>query len=298
MNFKKIFRSKFIQRPLLLIVILINNTRRSFARPIGLYFKYQELFRDKSALEIGGPTPLFGEDAKCFPIYSVLSRLDNCNFSDKTVWSSVKEGDPIECVGNRPGKQIVDDGCQLAKFKNSSYEIIINSHVVEHLANPIKALFRWKEVLTEGGILVMVIPHKDGTYDHRRPVTSMAHIIDDFNHNTPESDTTHFDEVLRLHDLKRDSTVSNSHEHLRRTNNNEIYRVVHHHVFDTLLVCTIVDYCGFEIVGVEQIRPYHIVLIARKSTGVKICNDSFLDRESKLYRKSPFQTDLGNSKCI
>lgn len=53
----------------------------------------------------------------------------------------------------------------------------------------------------------MVLPFKEKTFDHKRPVTSIEHILEDYNLNIDERDNTHFDEILNLHDLSRDPGV-------------------------------------------------------------------------------------------
>ncbi|CAB1208097.1 hypothetical protein [Acinetobacter bouvetii] len=52
---------------------------------------------------------------------------------------------------------------------------------------------------------MLVVPHKDGTFDHFRSVTTLEYLINDFNNeDIDERDLTHLDEILKLHDLSRD----------------------------------------------------------------------------------------------
>jgi hypothetical protein len=59
-------------------------------------------------------------------------------------------------------------------------------------------------VLRNEGLFVLVVPHEDGTLDHRRPVTRLSRLIEDFERQTAESDLTYVREILRLHDTARD----------------------------------------------------------------------------------------------
>jgi len=43
-------------------------------------------------------------------------------------------------------------------------------------------------VLGRGGMLVLVVPHPKRTFDHRRPVTTMAHLLEDERGETGEDD--------------------------------------------------------------------------------------------------------------
>ena len=61
---------------------------------------------------------------------------------------------------------------------NGSYEFIVNSHVLEHFVDPINTLLEWHRIVKEGGIIFMIIPHKDRTFDKERPRTTLQELID------------------------------------------------------------------------------------------------------------------------
>jgi len=286
-----IVRKKKVQNFLAIFYNINPSIKLLFTQPIGIFLKNKNLFENKYALEIGGPTPLFQKKNKKFPIYAELLSLDNCNFSEANFWSSLKEGEQIKFDNKNSGKQIIADASELFKIKDCSYDIVLNSHVIEHIANPIKALLEWKRVLKDNGTLVMIVPHKDGTYDHKRPITKLEHLIEDYNTNISENDTTHFHEVLELHDLIIDTTVKDFNDHYERTNDNPKRRIVHHHVFDTLLVVKLIDFVEFKIIDVQLIEPYNIIIIAKKVEMDSINNESFLNTNSSLYRNSIFATD-------
>ena len=288
---RKIVRTKVVQKSLLFFYHTITSIKLVFARPISIFIDNKHLFKNKYALEIGGPTPLFQKKNKKFPIYAELLKIDNCNFSEANFWSSLKEGELIKFDNKNSGKQIIADASDLSKIEDCSYDILLNSHVIEHIANPIKALNDWKRVIKDNGILVIVVPHKDGTYDHKRPVTKLDHLIEDFNTNISENDTTHFDEVLELHDLKIDTSVKDFDDHFERTNDNLKRRIVHHHVFDTLLAIKMIDFVGFNIIDVQLLKPYNIIIIAQKVEKNLVNNDFYLNKNTSLYQDSIFATD-------
>ena len=62
-------------------------------------------------------------------------------------------------------------------FKDNTWDFVINSHVLEHFFNPIKAINEWLRVIKPGGYLYMIIPHKERTFDHDREITSLSEII-------------------------------------------------------------------------------------------------------------------------
>lgn len=287
---KNILR-KIYFNPIVQDIILI--IRGYNIRPIRIFIKNITLFQDKSALEIGGPTKLFEDSGRVFPIYNKLRILDNCNFSESNFWGESQEGNEIKFNNKiRFGKQIISDASDLAKIEDATYDLIMNSHVLEHIANPIKALIEWKRVIKKEGILVMVVPHKDFTYDRKRAVTKFAHIVNDFKKSISEEDATHFQEVIDLHDFDKDSTVLNYSDHIERTRDNHRKRIVHHHVFDTKLVVQIVDFVNFKILDIQQIRPYHIIVIAKKMEKLSFeDNLEYFNKNSKIYTRSPFPSD-------
>jgi SAM-dependent methyltransferase len=224
-----------------------------------------ELFRDRVGLEIGGPSPIFGPRGLA-PIYPVAGRLDNCNFGARTMWEGdIEEGATFRYhPGRAPGRQYVAEATDLRQLPSGAYDFVLSSHALEHCANPLLALSEWVRVLKVGGFLLLVLPHRDATFDHRRPVTTLAHLIEDFDRRTTEADLTHLDEILRLHDLSRDEAAGDFEAFKARSLRNLENRGLHHHVFDTPLAVAMVDHMGLEVRHAEARRPMDIVVIARK----------------------------------
>ena len=66
---------------------------------------------------------------------------------------------------------------------DESQDFIVSSHVIEHFPNPIKALIEWDRLIRPGGIIFIIAPHMDRTFDKDRPVTPLKDVIDDFRNN-------------------------------------------------------------------------------------------------------------------
>jgi SAM-dependent methyltransferase len=215
-----------------------------------------------SGLEVGGPSAVFDEKS-LLPVYPIAGRIDNCNFAANTLWENdASDGSAFHFSAHRPpGRKYVAEATDLGAIPTSSYDFVLSSHTLEHTANPLKALAEWRRVLKSGGTLVLVVPHKDGTFDHRRPVTSLAHLKEDFLADRGEDDLTHLEEVLVLHDLARDpwSTSFSLRERMRL---NHEHRSMHHHVFDTRLVVDACEAAGFDLLAVEPIWHDHIIVVA------------------------------------
>ena len=215
--------------------------------------EYRESLQGMRCLEIGGPSDILGFGGP-FPIYSCLGEIDNCNFAEQTIWSS-------EAV--RYSRTFVVEGSAL-EIPAGTYDCVIASHCLEHMANPIKALHEWKRVLRAGGVLLLILPHRDYTFDWRRPVTTIEHMKQDFNRGTPESDLSHLDEILALHDLSRDPGAGTAEQFCQRSLNNAQFRALHHHVFVPETAVELVSETGFSVIR-QSVHGYNIVTLAKSS---------------------------------
>lgn len=252
---------------------------------------YLSVFGQKSGLEIGGPSQIFGEEG-AIPVYNALKGLDNCLFSNRTIWEGeVQEGLRFRYHALKPpGYQFVLEGSRLLTIRDSSYDCVLSSHTLEHIANPLQALKEWKRVSRKDGLLLLLVPHKDGTFDWRRSSTSMAHMIEDYSQNIGEDDLTHLSEVLELHDLRKDPPAGSFDNFRSRCLQNYSYRAMHHHVFDTPTAVAMLDYAGFQVLRVNHLKPFHILLVAQCSDRVPD-NSAFLAQDAEYLRRSPFRSD-------
>ena len=81
--------------------------------------------------------------------------------------------------------RLIRDATSLDGIEDASYDVVLASHTLEHIANPLLALSEWRRVVGADGHLVLVLPHLENTFDHRRPVTTLEHIEADFAASTP-----------------------------------------------------------------------------------------------------------------
>ena len=268
---------------------------RAFHSRLASFQNCGPMFRGKAGLEIGGPSGVFGRRG-LFPVYPLARRIDNCNFGSTTVWEgTIEQGLTFRYDGqHNPGTQYVAEATDLGFIASNSYDFVLSSHTLEHVANPLAALTEWKRVLKDDGVLALVLPHREGTFDHRRPVTKMSHLIDDLERKTGEDDQTHLEEILALHDLAMDPEAGGSDAFKARAMRNIESRCLHQHVFDSQLAIDMVDHMGFQIMVVETHQPFHIFVIARKpGVEARVRNESFVgmtprdsSAESRSFRCS------------
>lgn len=238
----------------------------SFTREIPDSHLYKNCILEKNGIEIGGPSSVFRYS---LPLYEKIENLDIVNFSHSTVWErNIKEDKKIKYYRNKSGIQIIADGTDLSNIENNNYDFVLSSNCLEHIANPLKALFEWKRILKNGGFLILVLPNPKGNFDHARPITTFAHMLADFNENKLESDLTHLEEILALHDLSLDPSAGDFDNFKKRCLDNFDNRTLHHHVFDLHLISQMIEFTGFKCLNKYQSRR-DFYFLAAKDTGTK-----------------------------
>jgi SAM-dependent methyltransferase len=224
---------------------------------------YLPFVQGKCGLEIGGPSEVFRR-GHLLPIYEQISKLDNCDFSESTVWTKHTESFVFD-QEKTPGKTLFCDGSALVIVPDSTYDVLLSSHNLEHFANPVKALKEWQRVLKPTGALVLVLPYYRGTFDHRRQPTSVDHMFHDFEQNTGEDDLTHLPEILEKHDLRKDLAAGSLQEFHARSLDNLSNRCLHHHVFDERNGRELLSRVGFEVLSIDLALPHHLCILACKN---------------------------------
>jgi GT2 family glycosyltransferase/SAM-dependent methyltransferase len=119
---------------------------------------------------------------------------------------------------------ILDDGERLDTVADASQDFVIGNHFLEHCQDPIGALKTVFRVLKPGGVAYMAVPDKRFTFDRRRPLTSIEHLVQDHEEGPAWSRRGHFEEWVTLgEDI---STQGMTVEHLL-----EIDYSIHYHVW-------------------------------------------------------------------
>lgn len=226
--------------------------RRLRTRRLKFVEEYIAALRGMRALEIGGPTDMLASEGS-FPIYSSLASIDNCNFAKDTIWSS---------NGVRYDRCFIAEATAL-EIEADTYDCVIASHCLEHIANPFRALQEWKRVLRPDGLMLLILPNPEFTFDWRRPITTLEHMRRDYEICTPESDLTHLEEILSLHDLSRDPGAGTYEDFHRRCLQNLRFRAIHHHVFSPQTAIETLQYAGFKIIR-QDVREINIFTLAKK----------------------------------
>jgi SAM-dependent methyltransferase len=257
------------------------------------YASVRAHLQGKSGLEFGGPSSTFSAN-HLIPIYNIVSSIDSCNFAPQTIWTARHDQHRF---GSRIGRQFIAEACDVSEIADGSYDFVAASHVLEHVANPLRALQEWKRLLKPSGTILVVVPHKEGTFDHRRPFTSFDHIKADFESNVTEADLTHLEEILELHDLELDPPAGSPGQFRERCLQNLSKRAMHHHVFSPELLVELFSFLGMRVLNVAVERPFHIIAHAKREQNdqniVQLENCALLEPGAEWRNHDPFQTLRG-----
>ncbi|MEO5959893.1 MAG: methyltransferase domain-containing protein [Opitutaceae bacterium] len=223
---------------------------------------------NRRGLEIGGPSRVFSTRGM-LPVYGCAARIDNVNFSAATAWEAgLRDGGEFRFHPQRPaGTQWLREATALSGLADNTYDFLLSSHCLEHVANPLAALHEWRRVTRAGGHLVLVLPDPTQTFDHRRPLTTLAHLRNDFARCGAEDDSTHAAEALALHDVSRDPGVGSVDEFRTRVADNAQNRCLHHHIFDLALMQATLRETGWRVLAAEAARPMHLIAFAQKEAA-------------------------------
>jgi predicted SAM-dependent methyltransferase len=168
---------------------------------------------------------------------------------------------------------VVDDGENLATVTDNSQDFIIANHFLEHTADPIGTIGNHLAKLTPGGVLFYAVPDKRYSFDFRREVTRLAHLIRDHEEGPAVSRRQHYDEWgLLVTGTEEERSAPNWPERaaeIARALEAEDYSI-HHHVWtesaflEMLLHCQERFDAGIEIEAVCR-NGEEIVTVLRKS---------------------------------
>jgi GT2 family glycosyltransferase len=93
---------------------------------------------------------------------------------------------------------VVDDGEVLGTIVDESQAFIIANHFLEHCEDPIGTIGTHLRKLQPGGVLFYTVPDKRYTFDFRRPLTPLEHMIADHELGPERSRRGHYEEWTTL----------------------------------------------------------------------------------------------------
>jgi len=170
------------------------------------------------------------------------------HYVDRMSVSDLRKQYPELAAVNLVEADIVDNGETLSSIADNSWDFVIANHMIEHCQNPIGALENFLRVVKPGGLVYMGVPDKRYTFDIDRPLTSLDHLIQDYNEGPEWSKLGHYEEWVSLVDSKfHQESMAVRIQHLL-----EIDYSIHFHVWTSETFSELIEYCkknlffGFE----------------------------------------------------
>ncbi len=93
---------------------------------------------------------------------------------------------------------VIDNGELLSTVAEESQDFIVANHFLEHCEDPIRTIETHLGKLKPGGVLFYAVPDKRYTFDHRRPLTPLEHMVEDHEQGPERSRREHYYEWTRL----------------------------------------------------------------------------------------------------
>ena len=190
---------------------------------------------NKKGIEIGGPSD------NGLLIYHFANLMDNVIFSENTHWVNHNSKE-YKYYDNKVGKVIISDAVDIAVIKNEEYDFVFASHVLEHIANPLKAVAEWLRIIKKDGYIIIIVPEKSICFDHKREYSKFSTLLSQYQKNVGEDDLSTLKEILTNHDLDKDTPAGTFVEFTKRSLDNYNNRCLHHYVYNYDLLLEICSY--------------------------------------------------------
>jgi len=225
---------------LIMIIFSIKKNKELFSNIDNLNDILSDITNNKIGIEIGGPSKLTGTI-----IYENAKIMDNVIFSNDTIWS--KHNTDYNYFEDKKGSVIINCSTNITNIKDNTYDFLFASHVLEHIANPIKAVTEWIRIIKNGGYLILILPEKSQCFDHKRNFSKFSVLLNQHNNNVDESDLSTLPEILENHDLSKDILAGTYEQFKERSLKNFENRALHHYVYSPELLKEIANYlnCKF-----------------------------------------------------
>ena len=165
---------------------------------------------------------------------------------------------------------VIDNGELLETVAEDSQDFIVANHFLEHCEDPIRTIGTHLGKLRPGGVLFYAVPDKRYTFDYRRPVTPLEHMIEDHEQGPERSRREHYDDWTRLVIVEEGESEAQAEARARKLED-EVYSI-HMHVWTQAeflkLIVHVRDHYddAFDIEAAAR-QGIEFVVILRKNGG-------------------------------
>lgn len=143
---------------------------------------------------------LLGEGLEIGPLHLPLAipQHAKARYVDRMPVEKLREEYPELAEWDLTPVDLIDDGERLATIDEGSQDFIVANHFLEHCENPIGTIETHLGKLKPGGVLFYAVPDKRYTFDFRRPVVELEHMVADYVQGPEGSRREHYEEWSRL----------------------------------------------------------------------------------------------------
>jgi SAM-dependent methyltransferase len=149
------------------------------------------VMHDYIGASLSGKGLEFGAASNPFPT-SPNSEMEYADLYDHSLTSSPYHGNVHYTNSDFVKCKYITSIEKMIGIPDESFDFIIACHVIEHVSNPLLALESvWKKLKPKGKF-VLLVPHMDLTFDAKRDLTTLEHIVLDYKRPLKERDFLHF----------------------------------------------------------------------------------------------------------
>ena len=182
--------------------------------------------------------------------------------------------------------QYIDGVVEHLPFDDNKFDFVMSSHVLEHCCDTIKVLKEISRVLRPNGLIVLILPHMNRTFDKGRVISTLQKHVKDYclkvnplDYIQPKQRHFYiFSEFLRVsvtpfcHGWKKSALdEEGNYDPYWMVNN----AVIHYHCWDTAEMIRILKHMNLKVVSeADKVpgRPDSFYIVAKKIN--KLCMDS------------------------
>lgn len=143
----------------------------------------------------------------------------------------------------------------LSVIADTHFDFTILSHVIEHVANPIRLVEDIFRIVKPNGYVVIACPDKLYTFDKNRELTSFDHLLDEYRSGVSEVTDDHYLDFLQgVHPEVMALPPEQLMIHLNAVRD----RREHAHVWDSFTFREFLDR-SLELLGIRALCSYEVV---------------------------------------
>lgn len=96
----------------------------------------------------------------------------NIDVSDHSSENDIYAKEQMKLAGYVKKVDIIAKGDNIP-LKDNSVDFVFSSHVIEHFYDPVSTINEWLRIVKPNGYIVMIVPHKERTFDAPKPCTKI-----------------------------------------------------------------------------------------------------------------------------